>query len=130
MGLLKPEAIQVALDSSMVIALFEFKVDVFQEIVDKLGTVEWMVPVQVVKELKALQENSQKMKVLNYVDGLFKKWKVQVVTVEAKTADLALLELAKQGVWVATNDKPLKHSILKWNGRVLFLRGRRTVEVA
>ena len=120
---------KVALDSSMLLAMFESTVDVFESIRDVLGKVEFVVPKQVILELNGMKERNQKMKIIHLILELLEKKKVKEIEVEARDADSALLKLAKEGFYVATNDKALKVSIKKINGKLLFLRDERAVEI-
>ena len=82
---------KVALDTSMLLAMFESTVDIFDEIKGQLGKVDYSVPQQVVNELKMLEGKNQKMRVVvGVVLQLLEKKEVKIVETEGKDGDEAL----------------------------------------
>ena len=51
------------------------------------------------------------------------------IKVEAINADEALIALARQGYVVASNDQEVKRTIKKLNGKVIFLRQKKLIEM-
>ena len=54
--------IKVALDTNMLLSVNELKIDIFQQIREGLGKVDFIVPKQVVAELLKLSTESKKSK--------------------------------------------------------------------
>lgn len=103
---------KVVLDTNMLNAIEQFKVDVFERIKDVVPEADFYVSEAVKKELKELKKKSKKLeKQANIAELALKKNKVKTVKTEAKNADKSLLELAKKGFIVATNDKELRKQI-------------------
>lgn len=113
----------IAFDTSMLLEIGRNKIDVFSELKKMFGKAEFIVPEQVVSELKMLEGRKGKGKMqagiaLMVLDAN----KAERKKVEAKNADSALLKLAKQGFVVATNDAGLRKSIKNVAGSVIYLR--------
>ncbi len=121
----------VAFDTNMLLNIARFKVDVFSEAKTLLGNnVEFVVPKQVFNEVSLLCNSRGKVGVeARLAKKLLLMRKVSVVEVDAESADDALKKLSKKAI-IATNDKELKDSVRKMNGRVLFLRQRKFLELS
>ncbi len=119
----------IALDSNMLLAIPQFKVDVFSEIKRLDGNVNFVIPIQIKNELINLSNKSIKMKkACEIIFSLMKQNNVTVKKVNALNADNALLELSKKGIAVATNDKELKRRIKIFGGEIFFLRKKKFIE--
>jgi len=55
--------------------------------------------------------------------------KVEKKQVEAENADNALVKMAKQGFYVASNDAVLRKRIKDFGGKVIYLRQSRFLEI-
>ena len=116
----------VALDTNMLLSIEQFKVDVLSQIQEMEGRISFVLPGQVWKELQGLKKESKTLaKRVKIAEELIKKRKVKKVRVLGRNADQALVNLAKKGVMVATNDKALKKEVKKVNGNIIFLRKKR-----
>src|SRR3989338_2181497 len=120
---------KVALDTNMLIAIKKLKIDVFEEIKESIGKAEFLIPVQVIKEMQKLSEKNKNLeKASNIALQLIKKNKAKEIQSKEKDADKALIELAKKGIIIATNDKELKKKVLKVKGKILNIRKRKKIE--
>jgi len=115
----------VILDSSAILMLFEFSIDLEDEIVRLLGRCHIVVPRPILDELKVLSEKGKgKAKVFAKPALVFVK-RFEIMDIEGFRGDDAVLHLAKKvsGV-VVTNDTELKQRIKKAGLHVVFLRGK------
>jgi len=120
---------KVAIDTNMLLAINELKVDVFTQIKQTLGKVEFVVPKQVFEELIKIEKKGKTaQKNVNIAKILMKKNNVKKVRVNAKNADSALLKLSK-GALIASNDKELKKAVQKNSGHVIYLRQGKFIEI-
>ena len=120
---------KIALDTSILLDAIEFKVDVFTEIKNKIGAVEFIIPAQVMKELEEISERNEKMKrQIMLIKEIMEKNNATIVEVEAKNADSALEKLSQTAI-VATNDKELRKRIKNLNNKIIFLRKQKYIDL-
>ncbi len=122
----------VALDANMLLAIQQFKVDIFSEIEKMFGkNAVVVVPMQVLGEVLALSEGSKATKSPARIAlQEMQSHKVKIVSVNAKGgADDALLEMAKQGYIVASNDAGLRKRIKGFPAQVIYLRQKRFLKL-
>ena len=120
---------KIVFDTNMLLAINEFKVDIFTQIREKFGNVEFGAPAQVFEELSQLSKSSKKAQIgAKIANQLIKKNKVKRLKINAKDADSALLKLSPKNI-IASNDKELKKEIIRKNGRVIFLRQKKFVDI-
>ncbi len=118
---------KIALDTNMLLAVAQFKVDVFEQIRNLFGQAELYVPGQVEEELEKIEKKGKTRKTeVGIARELMEKHNVKVVFSEEKDADTALVSLSEKGYWIATNDKELKKRIQ--NQKVLYLRKKKFLE--
>lgn len=121
---------KVGLDTNMLTAIFEFKIDVFEQIRNILGNVAFVVPNQVMDELDSLSKRNNRLKhSCRIATEAMEKNRVRKIEVKARDADSALLKLSER-MPIATNDKVLRSKIKKKGGKVLILRQRKYIEFA
>lgn len=122
---------KVAFDTNMLLNIRRFKVDVFSEAKLMFGKeVEFIVPKQVMNELEKLsQKNGEVGKEAELAKKLVEMRAIKIVEVEAENADNALRKLSKEAI-IATNDKELKDSVREMNGKTLYLRQKKFLELA
>ncbi|MFH1391791.1 MAG: PIN domain-containing protein [Candidatus Diapherotrites archaeon] len=121
---------KVVLDTNMLLNIARFNIDVFQETKKMLGNIEFLVPKQVMQELDKLAEQGQTLKKeVNIAKMAIENNNVKIIEIEARDADEALKKMASESI-IATNDKELKDSVREMNGRVLYLRQRKFLEMA
>ncbi|PIN84678.1 MAG: hypothetical protein COV47_06240 [Candidatus Diapherotrites archaeon CG11_big_fil_rev_8_21_14_0_20_37_9] len=120
---------KVAFDTNMLLNIARFNIDVFEETGKLLGKAEFVVPRQVIQELDKLSHNGPKTrKEANVAKILIEKRHVKIVENAEKGADEALRKMAPETI-IATNDKELKNSVKKLNGKVLYLRQKKKLEI-
>lgn len=120
---------KVALDTNILLAINELKIDVFGNIRENLGKVEFIIPTQVEEELAKLEKkNARGRKSVLIARESIKKNNVKHVRVNAKNADLALAKLSTRAI-IASNDRELKKTVIKKNGHIIFLRQKKFIEV-
>src|SRR4030042_6836641 len=114
----------VILDSSAIMMLFEFSIDLEKELTQLLDSHDIVIPKTVVNELKLLSKKEQtgkkKMKAKASIKFIEK---YEVVDVKSENADDSIVELAKEtnGV-VVTNDKELRKRLKERSVPTIFLR--------
>ena len=117
----------VILDSSAIMMLFEFSIDLDDELNRLLGKHHIVVPNSVIKELDFLSQKSKGKTSYKAKASLelVKKYETVKLDINVK-ADDAVFKLAEQidGV-VVTNDIGLKKRLRAANLHVVFLRGKK-----
>jgi len=120
---------RVALDTSILLGIERFRLDVFAELKEKFGHVEFLVPFQVKEELKALKKTNKTLaKSARIALELMKKNRVKIPKVDAKSTDEALISLSNQA-FIASSDKLLLKKVLKNNGKALIIRQKKFIEL-
>ena len=120
----------VVLDTNMLLVPYQFGVDVVEEIHRILPEAEIYTIPQVLEELKRLETSKRMKERLGARIGRRVLERVKILSdVPPRPADTALLELAKQGYVIATNDRELKKRIWQEGGRVIYLRERNHLEM-
>lgn len=121
---------KVALDTNMLTAISQFKVDVLDGIEEVLGKSFLVVPKQVVSELEVMVEKGGKLgKAGRMALEIIAEKEIGQIEVEAEDADSALLKLSKQGFKIATNDKELRKAVKKSSGHVIYIRQKKKLEL-
>ncbi len=120
----------VVLDTNMLLVPYYFGVDVLEEIGRIVpGTKVYVIP-QVLKELDKLEREGNQRERLGARIGKRIAEKLEVLPVEeGLPTDAALVELAKKGYVIATNDRELKRRIWEAGGVVAYLREKNHLEV-
>jgi len=120
----------VAFDTNVLVAVERKKADVFSMARRLFGkSVRFVVTEQVKEELCQLGERGKSMeRSVKVAKEVLKKEDVKVIGIKARDADASLLEAAKQGFCVATNDRRLRKRIKKLGGAIIYLRGNRLLE--
>ncbi len=117
----------IALDTNVLLGIESLKINPFEEIRLGLGSsARIVVPLEVKKELENIEGNKKMVKTAITILG---GEKPEIVETKAKNADDALLELAKKGFVVATNDRLLRKKIRNANCRIIFFR-KKGMEIA
>ncbi|MFX1563974.1 MAG: PIN domain-containing protein [Promethearchaeota archaeon] len=123
-------ALVVLLDTNFLLLPFQRRIDIFEEIGRLVGEhVEFLVLTQILNELRWLAE-SGKMKErrlaassLQLVEQYCRVIDESTTSTNGLDADSALLKYASAtGSIVATNDRELRHKLVKQSCRVIFLR--------
>ena len=117
---------KVILDTNMLLAVEQLKIDLMQEIENNLPKAKVLLPEQVMQELERLKRKSQKLeKAVKIAEKIIRFGKIKKIKVQAKNADKALLKLAKKGFIIATNDKLLRKKVKSIGGKCLIIRKRK-----
>ncbi len=120
---------KVALDTNMLLASGELKINVFREIEKEIGKTEFFVPEEVLKELKKLKkENKTKKKNAEIAEKLIER-ECRIIKGENIPADEKMKKLAEQGFIIGTNDKELRKQIKKKGFKTAFVRQKKIIVV-
>lgn len=116
----------VILDSSAILMLFEFAIDLEKELTRLLGSYHIVVPTPIVRELEFLSENGKGKKKAKAKASLKLIKKYDTIDVEGRNGDDSVLELAKKinGI-VVTNDRELRNRVKEMSLSVIFLRAKK-----
>lgn len=116
----------VILDSSAVLMLFEFSIDLEKELTRLLGNYSIVIPTPIVRELKLLSDNRRGEKKAKAKASLKLIKKYDAIDVDEMGGDDSILELAKKinGI-VVTNDRELRDRLKKMSLSVIFLRAKK-----
>jgi rRNA-processing protein FCF1 len=121
---------KVVLDTNMLLAIGELKIDVFSGIEEEIGKTEFFVPEEVIQELKKLkEENKTKKKNAVIAEKLIEKKCIILNKGENKNADEKMMELAGKGFIIATNDKELRKKIKNNGFKTAFVRQKKVIVV-
>ena len=118
----------VILDSSAVLMIFEFSVDLEAELTRLLGRHKIVIPKSVFDELRFLsqQQDGRRGQIAKAAMQFIKKF--EMVNTKIENADDAIFNLAKETDWiVVTNDKELRKRLRNVLLPVIFLRGKKTL---
>ncbi|MDP6670783.1 MAG: hypothetical protein QGI60_03125 [archaeon] len=122
---------RVLVDTNMLLAITQFKVDVFSLIKEKLGEkTEFFVTKGILEELTKIGKAGEKQRrEIELLKELMEKNNVELTAVDVKNTDDGLLELSKKGFYVASNDKALRKRIKSLGGQNIYLRRKKLVEI-
>jgi|YNPNPStandDraft_1061719.scaffolds.fasta_scaffold16271_2 rRNA-processing protein FCF1 len=119
--------INVLLDTSMILSLFEYSFDLEYELTRLLGSCNILVPSAVIKELEFLSKRSSN-KAMDASAALKLISRYNVVDSDELNTDEAIIKIASKknrGFVVATNDKKLRSTLKKKGLPVVTLRKKR-----
>ena len=117
----------VVLDSSSIMMLFEFSIDLEDELTRLLGKYHIIVPKPIVEELKFLSEHGKGKKKIIAKPALTLLKKYEIVYVEKNISwDEAVFHLTKKFNGIAlTNDKDLRKKLREASLHSIYLRGKK-----
>ena len=121
----------VILDSSALMMLFEFSIDLEKELTRILGNYHIVVPQGIINELEFLIKNGsgKRQRIAKPALKLAKNYDV-VKNNEDEMGDDSILTLArKTGGMVLTNDKELKKKLKEIPVHVIFLRSKKKLDI-
>lgn len=122
-----PERRAALLDTNFMTMPYQFGVDAVSEVGRLLGACELVTLDRVVEELHGIKDRKAGRFGLAFV----KKFRVRIEKAGAKNTDDALLEHAeKNGEILCTNDAPLRKRALALGIPVMFMRKRKTLDIA
>jgi len=118
-------SIIVVIDTSAIMMLFEFSIDLKKELTHLLGKYKIIVPQEVVDELEFLSINGKGKKKQIAKPALKLAGSYEFIASESKNADDAVINIAKKynGV-VFSNDKELRKKAKLKNLKTIFLRSK------
>ena len=112
--------VEVICDTSFLIHLSTKKIKNLSNIETEIGSINFVVPQIVIKELKHLLDDPDKKNIIEKTLESIKNFKTN--DIDGKTADLGILDfIKKQRGIVATMDKNLKKQIKESGGSVLSM---------
>ena len=112
--------VEVICDTSFLIHLSTKKIKNLSNIETEIGSINFVVPQIVIKELKHLLDDPDKKNIIEKTLESIKSFKTN--DIDGKTADLGILDfIKKQRGIVATMDKNLKKQIKESGGAVLSM---------
>jgi len=116
---------RVILDSSAIMMLFEFSIDIEDELTRILGKYTILVPKPIYEELMYLSKFGKGKKKLFAKPSLKLIEKYEIVDSENKGDDSVIFLAKKLNGIVFTNDKELKERSKKQSLHVIFLRSKK-----
>ena len=118
--------VEVICDTSFLIHLSTKKIKNLSNIETEIGSINFVVPQIVIKELKHLLDDPDKKNIIEKTLESIKSFKTN--DIDGKTADLRILDfIKKQRGIVATMDKNLKIQIKESGGSVLSMHNDKIV---
>ena len=120
----------VILDSNAILMLFEFSLDLESELTRLLGKHKIIIPSPVFEELNYLSKKGRGQKKIKAKASLELIKKYEIFNIESKNADEAVFLLSKKtkGI-VLTNDRVLKNQLKEISIPVIYLKGKKTLEL-
>lgn len=117
------EGLAVIIDSSAIIMLFEFSINLENELNRLLGKYKIVVPKSIAEELKLLSEKGRGKKRIFAKASLKLIERYEIVDTEEKRGDESILLLAKKlNGFVLTNDRELRKKLKEEGVHTIFLR--------
>ena len=115
----------VILDSNAILMLFEFSIDLEDELTKLVGNYDIIIPRPVYKELEFLSKNGKGKKRTNAKASLKLIEKYKIIDIDGKNADDSIFSFAKKSnSLVLTNDRDLRCRLKKIGTHVIFLRSK------
>ncbi|MBN2203123.1 MAG: hypothetical protein JW700_02985 [Candidatus Aenigmarchaeota archaeon] len=115
---------KAVLDTNFLVSAMNFKVDVLLE----LRGYEVCMTQPVIEELEAIASGNDKDAVSARLSlKLVEDKNLEIIKTKEKEADYSLLEMAKQGFAVATQDKRLKEKLKIVGSEIIFIRQKKYV---
>jgi rRNA-processing protein FCF1 len=121
----------VILDSSAILMIFEFSIDIEKELTRILGSYKIIVPKTIFKELKNLSEYGSGKKKHIAKPALMLIERYEIVEDKSRFGDDSVIELAKKynGI-VFSNDKEIRKKAKNENIKTIFLRGKNYLAIS
>ena len=120
----------VILDTNALMMLFEFSLNLEEELTRIIGKFIIIIPKTVLMELKHLSEKGKGNKKIIAKSSLKLVNRYEIVDVIGKTVDDSVMTLAEKtnGI-VLTNDKELKNRLKEKSLKVIILRAKKKLEI-
>jgi rRNA-processing protein FCF1 len=116
---------RVILDSSAILMLFEYSINLEDELTQLLGKFKIILPSPIVDELKILSESGDGKKRQKAKAALRLIKRYDIVDVEGSGDDSIIILANKINGIVVTNDRELRKRIKDLSLGVIFLRGKK-----
>jgi rRNA-processing protein FCF1 len=116
----------VILDSSAIMMLFEFSIDLENELKRILGLYKIIIPEPIKNELEFLSNNAKgkRKRIASSSLQLIKRYEIMKINEDFKGDD-AVMHLGKKlNGYVVTNDKKLRYRLKKKSINIICLRGK------
>ena len=118
--------VEVICDTSFLIHLATKKIKNLSNIETEIGSINFVVPQIVIKELKHLLDDPDKKNIIEKTLESIKNFKTN--DIDGKTADLGILDfIKKQRGIVATMDQNLKNQIKESGGSILSMHNDKII---
>jgi len=118
--------VKLILDSNFLLVLFQFKIDIFEELNDLLGKAEPIVLSTTLEELKKMAEKSSAKKYMQFSAALKLAEKCEILEVKRETSesydDVILRVAGELKIPVATNDAELRKRLRRAGLATIYLR--------
>jgi rRNA-processing protein FCF1 len=119
----------VILDSSAIMMLFEFSVDLEGELTRLLGKYHVVIPMPIVRELEFLSKYGKGKKSLFAKPSLKLIEKYDAEEADGKGDDAVFCLAKKLNGIVVTNDRELKNRLKAASLQVIYLRGKKQLSM-
>ena len=118
------EEIAVILDTSAILMLFEFPIDLDDELIRLLGRFHILIPTPIIEELRLLSKQGNGIKRQNAKAALELINRYEVVAGKGSGDDSVLFIAKKLNGIVLTNDRNLRKRVKDASLQTIFLRGK------
>ena len=115
----------VILDSSAIMMLFEFSIDLEGELTRLLGKYHVVIPMPIIRELEFLSKHGKGKKSLFAKSSLKLIEKYDAEEADGKGDDAVFCLAEKLNGIVVTNDRELKNRLKAASLQVIYLRGKK-----
>jgi len=117
----------IILDTSFIIDLIKFKINL-EEISSIINEPYRLITVDsVIRELEKLSKrNKNALAALRFL----KKERIEIVSIEASSADSAILHLANKDIIVATDDRKLRKELRRKRIQTIYVRGKKYLGIS
>jgi len=120
----------VILDSSAILMLFEFSIDLEKELTRLLGICDIIIPKPIIQELEFLSKHGMGERKVKAKAALRVIKRYKTIEMKEKRGDDSVIEIAtKTNGIVVTNDKILKKRLKEKGISTIFLRGKKKLEM-
>jgi|Deesub1362A_J573_1020465.scaffolds.fasta_scaffold02522_2 hypothetical protein len=117
----RDKRLKVILDTSILMAINEFRVDVLSLLEDE-GFTEFLVPEAVVEELEKMKDNVNARVALMLLD------RMKIIPGRGYADDVIVKVAKKEGAPVCTSDRELIEKLKREKINVIYLRQRKRLE--
>lgn len=120
---------KVIIDTNLLIYSAERRIDLFEAVKERFGSVEILIPNLVLDELKDLKENAKKgsdKSAAKLVMDILKTKKFKILKLKGENADNSILEYSKnKDVVIITLDYRFQNKLKKENIKYSFLNSKK-----